>query len=184
MLGRNRHSVLTSTLPVYGRRTWRRTWKRDITRNLQSFRFHFRFRNECHGVNPCKTLLPSSRKWKIDDTIPIVQAPTLVHLLSPFSLNVKPGILEGLRGVMLRFSLLPFTGLSPHSFSCYLRTPFHISWLLFIAYSCAAMHSTLTYAQRAYSCAARLLIPSALTHAQHAQPYCTVYKDSMDILFQ
>ena len=47
----------------------------------------------------------------------------------------------------------------PHSFFCYLNASFHILWLLFIAYSYAAMHST-------------------LTHAQHVQPYCSVYKDS------
>ena len=88
-----------------------------------------------------------------------------------YNRNIKPGILEGLRGVMLRFSLLPFTGLFP---------------ILFLLSQCIFFLSfdyylSLTHTQQCTVC---LLICSAHTHAQLAQPYCTVYKDSMDILFQ
>ena len=48
----------------------------------------------------------------------------------------------------------------PHSFPAILVHLLHILWLLFIAYSYAAMHSTLTYAQRAYSCTVDLLMHS------------------------
>ena len=72
---------------------------------------------------------------------------------------------------LLRFSPLPFTGLFP---------------ILFLSVSSSYPLITIyrllvrSNAQYAYLYAARLLMHSSLTHAQ---PYCTVYKDSMDILF-
>ena len=75
---------------------------------------------------------------------------------------------------VLRFSLLPFTGLFPILF-----LSVSSSYPLIIIYRLLVRSN----AQYAYLYAARLLMHSRLTHAQHAQPYCTVYKDSMDILF-
>ena len=80
----------------------------------------------------------------------------------------------GKSGRLLRFSLLPFTRLFP---------------ILFLSVSSSYPLITIyrllvcSNAQYAYLCTARLLMHSSLTHAQHAQLYCTVYKDSMDILF-
>ena len=77
--------------------------------------------------------------------------PSLLHR------NIKPGILEGLRGVMLRFSLLPFTGLFPILFlSASSSYPLITIYRLLVR----------SNAQYAYLYAARLLMHSALTHAQ------------------
>ena len=93
----------------------------------------------------------------------------------------------GATTVVLQF--LPYIALFPififtfHQSLGDLCTPIslHIFQLLLIAYSGAAMHSTLTHAQSAYSCTVCLLMHSTLTYAQ---PSCTVYKDIMDTHFQ
>ena len=157
VLGQNRHYVLTSMLPLHGWRNWRRTLNRGISRNAQWF---FRFRTECQ------------RSWNFEIISPFFVLLSLYIFLysSLLHRNIKPGILEGLRGVMLRFSPLPFTGLFPILFLLS-KCIFFISFDYYLSLTCTQQ------------CTVRLLMRSALTHAQHAQPYCTVYKDSMDILF-
>ena len=124
-----------------------------------------------------------------------------IHAIVTIVTHIKSGILEGQTGVMLRFS--PFSSILSTLF------PFHTTFLhyhLFIFtalltnmcllmrstlthtyIACLLMHSTLTHAY-----IARLLMHSVLTHSQYevrllityAQPYCTVYKDSMDTLIR
>ena len=92
---------------------------------------------------------------------------TSFYIFLFYNRNIKPGILDWLRGVMLRFSPLPFTGLFP---------------ILFLSVSSSYPLITIyrllvrSNAQYAYLCAAHLLMHSM--HSLIVQYIRTVWTSS------
>ena len=137
MLGRNRHYVLTSMLPLHGWRNWRRTLNRGISRNVQWF---FRFRTICQ------------QSWNFEIISPFL----FCYLCTPFisfSFTQKHQAWDCWRveGGNVMIFTITLHRTFPHSFPAILVHLLHILWLLFIAYSYTAMHSELTHAHSPYS---------------------------------